>query len=73
MFSPIDDFNKRFDNEMEKASLRIFILTSLAKTLKDHRYPRFLANCALGLLAKITNPFIPLKYSSGIFIAARKD
>jgi len=72
IFSPIDDFNKRFNNEMEKASLKIFILVKLARFLKNRPYLRFLANCCLGILAKITNPFADINNSSGLFISAKK-
>ncbi len=70
--SPIEDYCKRFDNEMKNTNHWIQTLTFISKLLEGHNYARFLVNCLLGIPARFLNSLAPLDNSSGVFVMARK-
>ena len=72
ILSPIEDYAKRFSNEMSNASRRIRFLTTISQMIAGHTYMCFLVNCLLGIPARILNSLAPLDHSRGIFIAAQK-
>lgn len=73
VIGPIEDYVKRFDNEMRGANFWIWLMTGISKSVHNHKYLKFVLNCMLGTLAKVINPFLPFDESGGIFLAAKKE
>lgn len=72
LLSPIEDYAKRFDNEMKDINPWIKFLTWFSKIVGEHTYLRFIVNCTFGIPARILNSTARLDNSSGVFIAAQK-